>query len=308
MSDQNSKERKALKISIAGALFMALLGFGFSILTDSEAVFLDGVFSLVNMTMGLITLKVAQIIFEKSTKRFHYGKAQVEPLLNTAKGLLFIGVIVMAGYAALQSILTGGRPMVFSWAILYSFIAAVGCFGIGYYVESQNKENPTPILAVEAKSWLIDGALSSVVLLAFVSGYFLSKTAYAEFTVYIDPGLVIIMSLFVLPVPYKILKDNLLDLLLGAPDVNLQRGVRQIANGIIKEAPVEDFDFRFVKTGRFILCDILVLISKKEKYSISDFDPIRKKLMSEIVKKYPEVDLVIEITTDKEMYLKGVAM
>jgi predicted Co/Zn/Cd cation transporter (cation efflux family) len=232
----------------------------------------------------------------------------VEPLLNTAKGLLFIGVIVMAGYAALQSILAGGRPMVFSWAILYSLIAAVGCFGIGYYVESQNKENPTPILAVEAKGWLIDGVLSSLVLLAFVGGYFLNKTAYAEFTVYIDPGLVLVMSLFVLPVPYKILKDNLLDLLLGAPDVNLQRGVRQLANGIIKEAPVEDFDFRFVKTGRFILCDILILISKKETYSVSDFDPIRKKLMSEITKKYPEVDLVIEITTDKELYLKGVEM
>jgi len=107
--NQNSKERTVLKISIVGALFMMLLGFGFSILTDSEAVFLDGVFSLVNMTMGLITLKVSHIIFEKSTKRFHYGKAQVEPLLNTAKGLLFIGVIVMAGYAALQSILAAKK-------------------------------------------------------------------------------------------------------------------------------------------------------------------------------------------------------
>jgi cation diffusion facilitator family transporter len=307
-SNQNPKERTALKISITGALFMALLGFGFSILTDSEAVFLDGVFSLVNMTMGLITLKVAQLVVEPSTRRFHYGKAQVEPLLNTAKGLLFIGVIVMAAYSAIQSILTGGRPMIFSWAILYSLIAAIGCFGIGYYVESQNKKNPTPLLDVEAKGWLIDGVLSSVVLLAFAGGYFLSKTDYFAYTVYIDPGLVIIMALFVLPVPYKILKDNLLDLLLGAPDVNLQRGVRQIVNGIIKEAPVEDYDFRFVKTGRFILCDILVLISKEKNFKVSDFDPIRKKLIVDIEKEYPEVDLIVELTTNKEMYMKGVAL
>ena len=197
--------------------------------------------------------------------------------------------------------------MVFSWAILYSLIAALGCFGIGYYVESQNKENPTPILAVEAKGWMIDGVLSSVVLLAFGGGYFLSKTSYAVYTVYIDPGLVLIMSLFVLPVPYKILKDNLLDLLLGAPDVNLQREVRQIANGIIKEAPIEDYDFRFVKTGRFVLCDILILISNKENYTVAEFDPVRKKLMSEIGKVYPEVDLIVELTTDEEMYQKAIS-
>ncbi len=104
------------------------------------------------------------------------------------------------------------------------------------------------------------------------------------------------------------MKDNLLDLLLGAPDINLQREVRQIANGIIKEAPVEDFDFRFVKTGRFVLCDILILISKKENYTVSEFDLVRKKLMYELRKVYPEVDLVVELTADKEMYLKGVAM
>ena len=276
-SQQGMNERKALKISIAGGLFMALLGFGFSILTESEAVFLDGIFSLVNMTMGVISLKVAQMVVEPSTRIFHYGKAQVEPLLNTAKGLLFMGVIVMAGYSALQSILAGGPPYGFlAGRFCILTVAALGCFAIGYYIDRRNKENPTPLLQVEAKGWLIDGVLSSVVLLAFGGGYFLSKTAYSEYTVYIDPGLVIIMSIFVLPVPYKILKDNLLDLLLGAPDVNLQRGVRQIANGIIKEAPVEDYDFRFVKTGRIVLCDILVLISK-ESYSISDFDPIRKK-------------------------------
>lgn len=306
-SIQNPNERKALKISIAGGLFMALLGFGFSVLTNSEAVFLDGIFSLVNMSMAFISLKVAQMVVEPSTRVFHYGKAQVEPLLNTAKGLLFIGVIVMAAYGAFQSILAGGRPMVFSWAILYSLIAASGCFGIGYYIDKQNKKSPTPLLAVEGKGWLIDGILSSVVLMAFASGYFLSKTAYANYTNYIDPALVILMSLFVLPVPYKILKDNILDLLLGAPDVNIQRGVRQIANGIVKEAPVEGFDYRFVKTGRFVMCDILVLISEKENFKVSDFDPIRKKLMKAIEKEYPEVDLMVEITTDKEMYLKGVA-
>lgn len=306
MPDHNSKEHTALCVSLAGAIFMALLGFGFSIFTASEAIFLDGVFSLVNVTMGVITLRVSRLVFEPSSNRFHFGKAQVEPLLNTTKGLLFFGVVVVAGYAAAKSILMGGQEMIFSWAFLYSLIAAGGCLGIGLYLNKQNEDNPTPLLAVEAKGWMIDAVLSGVVLLAFGGGYILSKTAYAGFTVYIDPGLVILMSLFVLPVPYKILKDNLWDLLLGAPDEDIQEGVHEIVTRTLKAAPIEDFDLRFAKTGRFIFCDILVLISKKENYFLSSFDPIRKKIMREIEQQYPEIDLVIELTADKKMYLESI--
>ena len=213
----------------------------------------------------------------------------------------------MAGFAALDSILTGGRSMVFGWAILYSFIAAPGCFAIGRYIKSQNRDTPTPLLEVEAKGWMIDGLISGVVLVAFVGGYFLNKTSYSMYIVYIDPGLVIVMSLMVLPVPYKILKDNVLDLLLGAPDAVLQEKLHRKIKDILESEPVAAFDLRFVKTGRFILCDILVLISNKDTYLLSDFDAVRKRLISEIGEACPEVDLVIEITTDSDLYQSSVA-
>ncbi len=38
------QEQRALKISVAAALFFALLGFGFALLTHSQAILLDGIF------------------------------------------------------------------------------------------------------------------------------------------------------------------------------------------------------------------------------------------------------------------------
>ena len=49
------REQRALRISVVGALLMAALGFAFFIPTDSEAILLDGVFSLVGFVMGLLT-------------------------------------------------------------------------------------------------------------------------------------------------------------------------------------------------------------------------------------------------------------
>ena len=51
-------ERRGLRLSVCGALFMAALGFGFAALTDSQAVLLDGIFSLIGavVSAGLSSL------------------------------------------------------------------------------------------------------------------------------------------------------------------------------------------------------------------------------------------------------------
>lgn len=56
------REQFALKLSIVGTLLMAVLDFGFAYLTNSDAVMLDGVISLVGFTMSLLTLYVSRLV------------------------------------------------------------------------------------------------------------------------------------------------------------------------------------------------------------------------------------------------------
>lgn len=56
------KERFALRLSVAGAVFMTFLGVEFAILTRFEAILLDGLFNLITFVMSLLTLKVAALI------------------------------------------------------------------------------------------------------------------------------------------------------------------------------------------------------------------------------------------------------
>ena len=46
-------ELRGLRLSVLGAVFMALLGIVFAALTDSRAVLLDGLFSLIGAAVGL---------------------------------------------------------------------------------------------------------------------------------------------------------------------------------------------------------------------------------------------------------------
>lgn len=89
-------EQFALKLSIVGTLFMAILGFSFAYLSRSEAVMLDGVFSLVAFTMSLLTLYVSRLVIKPDDDLFHFGYARFEPLLNVCKSLIIFVICVAA--------------------------------------------------------------------------------------------------------------------------------------------------------------------------------------------------------------------
>ena len=86
------QETKALKLSAVGALFMAALGIVFGLLTRSDAIMLDGFFSLVCFAMAVVTIRVAWLVQQPPDEHFLFGYAQFEPFLNTVKGLLMLGV------------------------------------------------------------------------------------------------------------------------------------------------------------------------------------------------------------------------
>ena len=76
-------------LSIVGALFMAGLGFGFAFVTSSDAVLLDGFFSLIGFAVGLVSLRVATLVRRPDDDEYHFGYAAYEPVLNLALDVIF---------------------------------------------------------------------------------------------------------------------------------------------------------------------------------------------------------------------------
>ncbi len=120
------QEKKALKLSAGMALFMAALGITFGLLTQSDAIMLDGFFSLVGFAMAVVTIRVAWLVQQPPDEHFHFGYAQFEPFLNTVKGLLMLGVSGFAVAGAVDALLHGGRDLNAALAVVYAIIALSG--------------------------------------------------------------------------------------------------------------------------------------------------------------------------------------
>ena len=266
-------ERKALLFSVAGMAVMAVAGVGFALLSHSEAILLDGVFSAIGMVLSLLTLKVAEMVRRPDDEHFHYGYAHFTPLLNLIKALLMIVLCVFAMGSAIDAALSGGRGLALGAAVLYGVIATFACIAAAIVLQKAAKRSGSELVAVDAKSWVIDSAISSAVLFGFLAGYLIQGTSYELYLNYLDPIVVIILVVIATPIPLKILWSSLKETpLMMAPTAPYQAEVRARVEQALNSYPMEDHRVRMLKMGNTI--NVLVHAKPKNEFQVNSFDEL----------------------------------
>lgn len=274
-------ERRALWMSVIGALFFSALGFGFSAVTDSEAILLDGFFSLIGFFMGLLSLRVARLVQGPDDESFQFGYAAFEPMLNMVKGLIILGVCAFAFASALGTVLDGGSAIQAGWGVLYAGIATVGCFVLAGIQIRVAKTTGSQLVAVDAKSWTVDGLMSLVVALAFGVAFWLSTTSMAHLVPYVDPGLVMLLTVLMVPIPIRIVARGAAELLKSAPEASVQTEIRSRVGEVLDSAGLHHRVMRMARVGREFWLLIHVLVAADQEIGdVASADRIRERIHS----------------------------
>ena len=170
-------ERKALILSAVGNLIIGVVGIIIAAVSKSQAIMLDGLFNLSYLATGLFTLKVAALVQQGDDERFPFGYAFFEPLVNGMKGVLVLGISIMALVGAVQALFSGGRAIAAGTAIAYGIFAATACCVLAWVTRRGAKRSGSPLVIADAENWLVNGAISSAVLLAFISILIIRNTS-----------------------------------------------------------------------------------------------------------------------------------
>ena len=127
MQETDIVEKRALRLSAVGMGIMAVSGVAFAVVSHSDAILLDGVFSTIGLLLALLTFKVAEIVKRPDDEHFHYGYAHFAPQLNMIKALLMIVLCVFALGSAIDSAMKGGNEIEMGLAVIYAVIATISC-------------------------------------------------------------------------------------------------------------------------------------------------------------------------------------
>lgn len=271
-------EKRYLTVSASGNLLVGCVALIASA-SASQAILLDGLFNLSYFVTGLFTVKVVLLVAGGDDERFPHGYAFFEPLVNGIKGMLVLGVSIMALIGALKALFSGGTSIAAGIAIVYGIFASMVCWGIALHMKHGAKTIHSPLVSADAENWLVNAAISSCVLLAFAGIFVLRALELDGLAPYVDPIVVIVVVAISLSVPVRMSWNSIMALVNRAPSDEILNQVTNIVDASLSSIPVLERFIRVVQPGRQRMVLIhVVLPTDYEPVQLNYLDAIRKKM------------------------------
>ncbi len=264
---QDHIEKRALWVGAVGNLVMAAIAWFTYWLSNSGAILLDGNYSfIVFLGMG-VALAVSRIK-SRRTETFPLGQFFYEALYSFVKGLMILGLIVMAAITSIVRIITyiGGNvesiPMLNPDPILYYAITmAIMCLLLSAFYRLSNRRvgGQSTLLKTDAKASFVDGVMSLGIA---VGVFFLRNTepdGGTQFVPYLaDSIITLVLCVSLFSKPLEIIRESIIELALG---VLQDKGTYNECNRVIREtcSPELTVDSLYMsKTGSRYLAVVLI--------------------------------------------------
>lgn len=295
-------ERRALTFALYGVVFFVALALGFALLTNSDAILFDGIYSLIAFCVALLTLRVAKLAERPDDDRFHFGYTAMEPTLNLFKALFILVACVYALTEAVKRLLAGGNEADYGLAVLYGVLATLGCFAVAALMYRSSRQHRSDLVEVESKTWFVDGLLSAAVLLGFSLAWWLEQSPWSEYAPLVDPLLLIAIVLCALPIPLGILRDSLREIVNMAPPGPLVADIERRLLASLAEVDYDHVELRVTKRGRNTYMLVHVVVS--EAFSIrtvAELDSIRRASEAALVAWNPEIVMDMLFVRDEKL-------
>ncbi|WP_297322942.1 cation transporter [uncultured Bartonella sp.] len=304
-------EQRVLEYSIIATIILAVCGIFVGILTGASSIIFDGMYSSIDCVFSVAALFVARLIqidvnrrtrkAPKFVERFQYGFWHLEPMLLVINGVSLMIAIFYALFEAAVKIWHGGQIPRFGVAAWFAIFAVALCFGMAFYEHYRNRKIGSAFIAIDAKSWIISGGIGIALLCAFSFANIVEDTtSYIWLLPYIDPSVLAIIALIMLPVPVKTVIRAMRDILLITP-ASLDDHVNAVVDAIVEKYGFVGSQNYLAKVGRSTMIEIhLILPEEYHLDGVGELDRIRAEIGDQIGNAGPDRWLTVSFTAKPE--------
>ena len=302
-------ERGVLRTSIAATSLIAVLGIGFGLYSGSFSIVFDGVYSLIDAGMSLLSLMAVNLITayahskglsRKLRERFSMGFWHLEPLILGLNGTLLISAALYALVTAVGSLLAGGRELQFDWAMSYAAVTLAICLVVAVVEARANGKIRSDFVRLDVQGWVMSACITSALLLAFIVGDALQGTRWQWLTPYIDPAVLAVVCLVILPLPVKVVRKALGEILLITPP-ELKAHVDKVAREFVNKHGFLYHRAYVAQVGRSKEVELFFIVpADSPPRTITPWDALREEVGELIGDEGPDRWLTILFTADPE--------
>lgn len=290
-------EARLLRISVAATILITALGILFGLLARSPAILFDGFFSLIDVAITALTLKVAQLVASQGDRRFQYGFWHLEPLVMALRASVLMLLVAYAFVSAVNSLLKGGYEPDFGIALLYTVAVAAICFGMWWWMRGHAERIDSGLVRLDVKAWLMSALVTTALLVAFAAALLMQGTDAEWLIPYVDPLVLALLSLVLLPMPLREARESFAEIFMISPP-ELDTRVRQVMADFVARHGFLDFRSYVSKAGRAQFIEISVLVPSDLRVPVGEIDALRAEIGTAIGGAGPDRWLTILFTAD----------
>lgn len=295
---QTNAEQNTLKVSIALTVILGVIGVASGLATGSQAIIFDGMYSFVDVAPSMVSLIVVQLLARGSSRRFQYGYWHLEPLVAVLRDSILVIACIYAAINAVKTLTSGGHDVSYGPAAFWAGGFCVVGLVMMLYLNRRAAVLQSPMLKLDARSWMVSAFLSLALLVGFAIAIALEGTALDAWIPYLDAIALLTMALIMLPMPLIGLWRSMTDVLQVAPD-ELDHRVHAAMGSIVKQHGFVDYTSYIAKAGRTRFVEIHVLVSPDSRIDISMADEIRRDIAARLNAVFPSVWLTVDFTADR---------
>lgn len=289
-------EQRALLLSIVATAFIGMMGIGGGLVIGSRAILFDGMYSVVDILLTCGALGVSKLVIREPSQHFQFGYWHLEPVIGAIQSAILATACLYGVANAVQGLIGGGYDVDHGYGAVWAAVMGASGVVMALYIRRIARLQRSLLLEVDYRSWLLSGLLSLTLLVAYGIALALADTPYRQLVPYIDPAMLLILCLALLPMPLKILFDTSRDILRVAPQ-ELDAKVRAVMDELVEERGYLNYTSYVSQVGRVRFVEIHILVPPGFHVgTVDEVDALRHLIATRLDATWPEVWLTVDMT------------
>ena len=249
-STREQLEKRILRISFVMSCVLSLAELVAAFILRSHTVLMDALFDSAELIMMGPFLVLVPLLYRPVSERHPYGYAQVESLFLIIKYMALLTLTIVMMVENVRVILSGGHKVSSGAIAVFELCIAAASIIMYFFLLHMSRKYESPTIHAEIYMWKTDIIGSCGVAAAFLAQFFLGDTILRPLTPYIDSGVALIMSLFLIGEPVKELIRGFRQMMLFSPPEEVMDKVHRVVNDALEGFPYEASFTDVIQTGR----------------------------------------------------------
>jgi cation diffusion facilitator family transporter len=305
---QPVRDQRLIMLSIWASAGFAVLSTVWGIALGSSMIVFDGLYSFVSIGLSVLAVLALRFTSRGADERYPWGRDVAEPLVVVIKATTLGALCVYAAIGGVIDILQGGREVSAVSAIIYALISTLGGLAVGLILRRASRAGapgvPSDLVRAEAAEWLGDTLLSAGVLVGFGVALGLVAGGRSDLAAYVDPGMVVLVSLLFLRVPAQLIRAGLREILAMSASPEVLEPLQARVTDVETRYRFAESFLRASKVGGRMDIEIdFVLGEDSTVQTVAECDQVRQELYDQLAELGYGRSVLISFTTDRRWAL-----